>query len=193
MNTKPKENKMKKNLLFLPGIMIIAALIFGYQIHAEENLAVEEEPGTFHFQLELKLPGTPEIIYDALTGDISPWWDHSFSEKPYRLYIEAKPGGGFYEIFNENGDGALHARVIYAHRGKLLRFVGPLGLSGQAVQLVCSYKLEAVDARTTRLILTVNASGEIKTGQAEIVKKVWHHFLVERFKPYIESGKHLQK
>lgn len=32
--------------------------------------------------------------YDAIRGDISGWWDHSISEKPYRLYIEAKPGGG---------------------------------------------------------------------------------------------------
>ncbi len=63
----------------------------------------------FSFEKEIVLPGTPESVYDAITGDISGWWDHSFSDKPYKLYIEAKPGGGFYEIFNEKGDGVKHA------------------------------------------------------------------------------------
>src|SRR5262245_55635462 len=85
--------------------------------------------GGFVVEHELVLPGTPEAIYDALTGDVSGWWDHSFSGAPKRLYIEAKPGGGFYEIFDKSGDGAKHAEVITAERGKLLRFVGPLGLS----------------------------------------------------------------
>lgn len=59
--------------------------------------------GGFSFVLALTLPGAPEAIYDAVTGDISGWWDHSFSEKPARFYIEPKPGGGFWEIFDESG------------------------------------------------------------------------------------------
>src|SRR5579863_7165429 len=77
--------------------------------------------GAFQVQQELMLPASPEAVYDAVTGDISGWWDHSFSAHPKKLYIEAKPGGGFYEIFNDSGDGALHATVIYAERGKRLR------------------------------------------------------------------------
>ena len=72
----------------------------------------------FVFQIEQDLPGAPEIIYDAITGDISGWWDHSFSQNPKKFYIEAKPGGGFYEIFDDSGDGVLHGTVIYAKRGK---------------------------------------------------------------------------
>jgi hypothetical protein len=48
----------------------------------------------------------PEAVYDAATGDISGWWDHYTSEHPKKLYLEAKPGGGFYEIFNDSGDGS---------------------------------------------------------------------------------------
>lgn len=175
--------------------LLFLSFMFGQITGNEKNPDKNFKPkyGIFSFKQKISLPGTPEIIYDALTGDISPWWDHSFSDKPYRLYIEPRPGGGFYEIFNENGDGALHARVIYAQRGKILRFVGPLGLSGKAVQMVCTYSLEAAADSTTELTLTVNASGEMQEDLVEIVKKVWYHFLVERFKPYIESGKHLQK
>ena len=52
----------------------------------------------FSFEKNITVPGTPEEVFDAATGDISPWWDHSFSENPMRFYIEPKPGGGFYEI-----------------------------------------------------------------------------------------------
>ena len=54
--------------------------------------------GSFAIEHTLVLPGTPETLYDALTGDISGWWDHTFSERPAKFYIEAKPGGGFWEI-----------------------------------------------------------------------------------------------
>jgi hypothetical protein len=146
--------------------------------------------GAFSFKQQLNLPGTPTEIYDAITGDISGWWDHSFSEKPYKLYIEPKPGGGFYEIFNESGEGVKHATVIYAERGKMLRFDGPLGLSGKAVQMVCTYEFIETSTDSTTLKLSVHASGEIDEGLSAIVELVWHHFLFERFKPFIESGKY---
>ncbi len=152
----------------------------------------DPEYGVFSFEMDLTLPGQPEIIYDAITGDISGWWDHSFSEKPARFFIDPRPGGGFYEIFDESGDGVLHATVITAKRGKILRFDGPLGLSGQAIQLVCTYNFAASGADSTSLKLSVHASGEIHKDIPETVEKVWHHFLLDRFKPYIESGKHLE-
>lgn len=133
------------------------------------------------------LPGTPTQVYDLITGDISPWWDHSFSDKPHKLYIDATPGGGFYELFNEKGDGALHATVIYAERGKKIRFDGPLGLSGQAVTFVTTYVFEPLGADSTRLTMSAHASGEIQEGIPATVDRVWHHFLVERFKPYAEG------
>jgi hypothetical protein len=147
----------------------------------------------FSFEQELRLPGTPEVIYDAISGDISGWWDHSFTEHPHKLYLEARPGGGFYEIFNERGDGARHATVIYAERGKLLRFDGPLGLSGKALQLVCSYSFAPAGPDSTILSLSVHGSGEIAEGMPKVVEGVWHHFLFERFKPYVESGAYRSK
>lgn len=149
--------------------------------------------GTFAFEKELTLPGAPELIYDALTGDISGWWDHSFSGKPFRFYIEPRPGGGFYEIFNESDDGVLHATVTWAERGKRLRFDGPLGLAGKAIQLVCTFDFEAAGSDSTRLTLSAHAAGEMEKGLGDIVSQVWDHFLLERFKPYVEAGKHLTR
>ena len=146
----------------------------------------------FSFEKEVILPGSPEIIYDAISGDISGWWDHSFKEKPLKLYIEAKPGGGFWEIFDEEGNGALHATVIYAERGKMLRFNGPLGLSGKAIQLVCTYNFEPAGNDSTKLKLEVHGSGEMEDNTPGIVENVWEHFIFERFRPYINQVKHLR-
>jgi hypothetical protein len=173
---------MKRTLLTTLFAVSTVLLVFIACAHKKSD---KPAYGVFNFSHQLTLPGTPETIYDALTGDISGWWDHSFSEKPYRLYIEARPGGGFYEIFDESGDGVQHAVVTAAQRGKLLRFVGPLGLAGNAVQLVCTYTLAAV-GDSTLLTLDVHAAGEIKPEWPALVEKVWRHFLDERFKPYVE-------
>jgi hypothetical protein len=160
-----------------------------------ENQAEKRELkfGAFQINYQLTLPGSPEIIYDAISGDISGWWDHSFSENPQKFYIEAKPGGGFCEIFDESGDGVRHATVIYADRGKKLRFVGPLGLSGNAIEMVVTYGFEGLDRDSTSLKLTVNAAGQMEEEWGDAVDRVWYHFLFDQFKPYIENKKHLAK
>lgn len=171
-------------------VLAAAILVFGGVAGAERR---ELPTGAFTVEFDLVLPGAPETIYDAITGDISEWWDHSFSKSPQRFYIEAKPGGGFWEIFDDSGDGVLHATVIYAHRGKILRFDGPLGFSGKAVHMVHTCQFANVGTDSTRLDFSVRAAGEIDDGWAEAVEQVWWHFLVERFKPYVESGRHLRR
>lgn len=141
----------------------------------------------FAFTVEAVVPGSPEATFDALTGDISGWWDHTFAESPERLFIEPRPGGGFYEIFDESGDGVRHAVVTAARRGELMRMEGPLGLAGHALLMVHTYALEPADGGSTRLTVTVRATGEIEEGWAETVESVWNHFIHERFVPYVEA------
>lgn len=172
----------------LPAALLLVCFVFFGSSTAEMKA---HEAGGFVIEHEIILPGAPEVIYDAMTGDISGWWDHSFSDSPKKFYIEPKPGGGFWEIFDDEGNGVLHATVIYADRGKRLAFDGPLGLSGRAFQLVVTYKYEPLDS-TTKLSSTVNLSGQITEKEAGVVDSVWHHFLFEGLKPYIEAGKHLE-
>lgn len=153
-----------------------------------QSTVLVKPASVFSFSFDVTLPAPPAEIYDALTGDISGWWDHHFVEKPYRLFIEAKPGGGFYEIFDASGDGARHATVILAERGKRLRFDGPLGLSGRAIQTVTSYDLAPAGQGATLLSVSVHGSGDMDDAIPAVVEKVWKHFIFERFKPYIESG-----
>ena len=147
----------------------------------------------FSFDKQVTLPGTPEEIFDAVTGDISGWWDHHMSENPKKLFIDPFPGGGFWEIFDDEGNGVQHARVIYADRGKLLRFDGPLGLSGKAIQIVTTFKFEPVGNDSTLFKVSVHAAGEVEEGVPAIVEKVWEHFIFKQLEPYIKSGSHFIK
>jgi hypothetical protein len=168
--------------------IILIMLVAGFSITAASQEA-KPKYDVFSFEMQVTVPGTTTLTYDAMTGDISGWWDHSFSDKPYKLYIDAVPGGGFYEIFNAGGDGVKHATVIYSDRGKMLRFDGPLGLSGKAVQMVTTYEFIEVGSDSATVKLSVHGAGEIEEGMPAKIETVWHHFLFERFKPYILGGK----
>lgn len=161
-------------------------------IQAQESQYSKLRYDSFSFDKQVTLPGTLEIIFDAVTGDISGWWDHHMSENPKELFIEPTPGGGFWEIFDDEGNGVLHARVIYADRRKILRFDGPLGLSGKAIQIVTTYQFEPVGTNSTLFKVSVHAAGEVDEGIPAIVEKVWEHFIFEQLEPYINSGKHFK-
>lgn len=162
----------------LGALMLIVVL-------AGSSLTAGEVPtGSFTFSFDVELPGSPEAMYDALTGDISAWWDHTMSGDPLRLEIQARPGGQFLEVFDESGDGVVHATVTYAQRGKLLRMEGPLGLAGHAIHMVTTYTLVPT-AEGSRLTVQVNAAGEVHEGWPEVVEQTWRHFIEGRFVPYI--------
>lgn len=168
-------------------LVIICTMAILMQSCGEASKSADNMQERFSFERSYVYPGSPEFIYDHLTGDISEWWDHSFSEDPYKMYIEAKPGGGFYEIFDESGDGVLHATVIGAERGKMLRMDGALGLAGQALTLITTYQLKPYGSDSTSLLLSLHGAGEIAEGIPGIVESVWQHFLGEQFTPYIDS------
>ncbi len=153
---------------------------------------VKTSPAGFTIEHELILPVPPEEAYDAMTGDISGWWDHSFSDAPAAFYIEPRPGGGFYEMFDDAGNGVLHATVTYADRGKMLRYVGPLGLAGNPFTMIMTFIFEPQE-KGTRVTLSASSMGIMEQGWDEAVDQVWHHFLFEQLKPYVESGRHVKK
>lgn len=172
---------------------LLIFLSFTLSIIAQDGQTAKPKYDVFSFNKQVTLPGTPEVIFDAVTGDISGWWDHHMSENPKEFFIEPVPGGGFLEIFDDEGNGVLHATVIYADRGKMLRFDGPLGLSGKAIQIVTTYQFESVGTDSTLFKVSVHAAGEVDEGVPVIVERVWEHFIFEQLEPYIISGKHLEE
>lgn len=132
---------------------------------------------------------TPDAAFDAFTGDIRGWWDHSFSAQPHALVLEAKVGGSFYELFDDAGNGAQHARVTLVRRGEEIQFRGPLGFQalGVNMEMVHRVRFEAEGEGKTRVSVSVRGVGEVQAGWPETVEKVWGHFLEERFQPFVEG------
>jgi uncharacterized protein YndB with AHSA1/START domain len=178
-----------RSLSAILSVLVLTTVTLGSAAQAEVKLLAY---GGYSVELEVILPVSPNVAYDAATGDIGAWWDHSFSQHPKRLYIEAKPGGGFYEVFDDSGNGVQHAVVNYADRGKLLRFTGPLGFSGNALDAVITYEFKP-EGSGTRMHVIVNMVGQISNEDAQAADQVWHHFIAERLKAYIESGDYLKK
>ena len=115
-----------------------------------------EQVRTFTFEIGVDLAGTPEQAWEDFTGDISPWWDHTFSETPEHLVLDARVGGSFYETFDKEGNGSEHARIIYAERPKMIRMDGPLGLSGLAVHMVHELRFSEREGGGSRVDLRVS-------------------------------------
>ncbi len=181
-------------MVVLATIIGSTCLIIPALAHADVKEGQAQQPA-FIYTLtnQIELPLDPETAFDVMTGDISGWWDHSFSENPALFVIEPWAGGGFKEVFVENeNDGVLHATVNVAIRGKVLRFTGPLGLSGQALNMVHTWSYEATE--TGSLVkLEVHISGEIDYKTATIIDGVWNHFLHEGLRSYIDSGAYKEK
>jgi hypothetical protein len=57
----------------------------------------------------------------------------------------------------------------------------------------CTQRSLQHGADSAHIKVTANGAGQIKDGMPAAVDKVWKHFLVERFRPYIESGQYLKK
>ncbi|MBK7215250.1 MAG: hypothetical protein IPH88_18585 [Bacteroidales bacterium] len=62
----------------------------------------------------------------------------------------------------------------------MIRFDGPLGLAGNALQMVTTYNFSAVGSDSTKITLIVHGSGEIQDGIPSIVESVWQHFLFRK-------------
>jgi hypothetical protein len=56
-------------------ISIMAVINLGSAAQAEVKLLAY---GGYSVETEVILPVSPNVAYDAATGDIGAWWDHSF-------------------------------------------------------------------------------------------------------------------
>lgn len=172
-------------LMFLVFLLSLVPQLVRAQ--EQEEVPAAEPIAALSIHVETLLPGTPEWVYDAITGDVSEWWDHRYTKEPHRFVLEPHPGGHFIEIFNEHGDGAVHANVIWAERGERMRFVGPLGFSGQPTEIVTTFDFTPVGADSTHLAVEVNAMGPMNAEQQSALRRVWRHFILDRFEPYVEE------
>lgn len=152
----------------------------------------------FEFDLTVALPVMRADVWQALTGDVSGWWNQRFSETPDRLVLFPRPGGAFWEYFDRDGaTGVEHAEIIVAQPPEGLVMTGPFGFSGNAVEMVVTYALEPVaeeelsgdlDRTGSILTVTVTVFGVYKDGWDTDARAVWRHLIEDRLKGYLEAG-----
>ena len=169
--------------------MLFAALWLAGALAVQDGGVEAFQPQGFTASFSVEIGAPPETVFDAATGDITGWWDHSFSLEPAELVIEPRFGGRFYERLHEGReDGALHATVIYVDAPSALRLHGPLGLSGRAVDLVASWQLSPLGTDATEFEVQLNMTGQVDDDLAALVLATWQHFIIGRLKPYVEAG-----
>mgnify|MGYP003380710094 CR=1 FL=1 len=56
-------------------LTIYTVLIISQMGFSQDEIKTKPRYDIFAFDKEVTLPGTPEQIFDAATGDISAWWD----------------------------------------------------------------------------------------------------------------------
>lgn len=172
-------------------LTLIAALLI--QDVAAEPVVTEYEVRGYRSSQTIEIDAPRDAVWQAATGDVSMWWDHTFKADRVELVIEPVFGGRFYERFREGEDsGALHADVIYVDAPAQLRMHGPLGLSGRSYDLVIDWVLDETEAGTTAFTVNLSMHGEIDEGLATVVHGVWTHFIETRLKTYMESGCYLE-
>ncbi len=77
--------------------------------------------------MEVRITGSVEAVWKALTDDIGAWWPETFfaggEPEKRRYYLEPEPGGRMYETW-EGGGGILWATVVAMDPAKLLQVSG---------------------------------------------------------------------
>ena len=168
-------------------LSLIAALLV--QDAAAAPVVTEFEVRGYRSSQTIEIAAPREAVWEAATGDVSMWWDHTFKADRVELVIEPEFGGRFYERFREGEDsGALHADIIYVDAPSVLRMNGPLGLQDRSYDLIITWTLAEGDDGMTDFTVDLAMHGEIDAALAEVVHNVWTHFIGGRLKTYMESG-----
>jgi len=145
----------------------------------------------FTSQNSVSIMSPRDSVYSIAVGRIASWWDpeHTWSGSSGNLSIEDMAGGLFREDL-DGGGSVVHLTVVFADRGRLLRFQGGLGpLQSMAVTGSLTWEFATVSG-STHLTWTYAVTGYAPGGIAVLagpVDGVLRHQL-QRLKRYIESG-----
>lgn len=144
--------------------LLAALLLVASPADAEVKSATD---AGFEVSQTTTINATPTQIFQAL-GLPARWWSkaHTYSGDARNLTMAVTAGGCFCEKNPANGASIEHARVVYAHPGRMLRLRGSLGpLQAEAVTGTLTWELKAV-AGGTEVRQTYVVGGYVRGGAA---------------------------
>jgi uncharacterized protein YndB with AHSA1/START domain len=141
----------------------------------------------FHIEMEISIQAPRPKVYEAMTGDITPWFGGPYSTLPDAKgrVIEPRVGGRFYEDWGD-GYGALWGTVTSIRKNEWLEFSGSCGMGG-AVHGVVRIELEE-QGGATLIKLSHRAMGEVNADAANGYTQGWTDLLGTRLKAWVERG-----
>ncbi|GEL77591.1 SRPBCC domain-containing protein [Tenuibacillus multivorans] len=138
---------------------------------------------SFKIEQEIKIKGSCQKVFKALTTDIDKWWTYRvFKNSTFSL--DPKVGGYFLETSYDGG--TIWGTVVYIKENEELRLSGLLGLNA-AVESFYSYKLEE-DGEYTILKLSHHVVGLLDPEWHQEYDKGWKELLGDFLKNYVEKG-----
>ena len=143
------------------------------EIHVEQNVTID---------------ASPEVVFEALTQQISIWWTSPFfhsGEAAQRLVLEPRPGGRFFEDLGNN-EGLFLATVSSIKKPDQLQLIGPMGMTG-LVQGFVQFQLESKD-NSTLLKLSHRAIGDVSEETKKGYDLGWRELLGTRLRSFVEDG-----
>ena len=141
-----------------------------------------------HVEQNVTINASPEVVFDALTQQISVWWTQPFfhsGEAAKRLVLELRPGGRFYEDLGNN-EGLFLATVVSIKKPNQLQLIGPMGMTG-LVQGSVLFQLESKE-NSTLLKLSHRAIGDVSDEVKNGYDLGWKELLSNRLRSFIEDG-----
>lgn len=159
-----------------PASRLVIAIFFALLATPGISQAKLESSDENHFIVkhEVVVPLDAQASYQLL-GKPSQWWNsaHTWSGNAKNMKLQLKAGGCFCEAWT--GNSVMHAQVILAQPGSVLRLQGGFGpLQDMAVNAVLTYNLKKQsDGTHVEMIYRVsgNASHKLSSFSA-IVDKV---------------------
>ncbi len=142
--------------------------------------------GYFEIRHQIHFGVTPANLFDALTGDLSPWWGAPYLVRAGAtgMHLDPQLGGLMYESWPQGG--ALWGEVHEILPDEMLELQGPLGF---AWPTRCKLRIElAAHARGTRLSFLLKVLGNITREQHLEFDEAWLELLGDRLKAFVERG-----
>jgi len=177
--------KLKTNITVLGLFLLICAAGVA---EGKNSMVVTEPVESFAVMIDMVLPGTPEDVFEAITGDVSGWWVITSSEEPITLQVDAFPGGKFLETWYENGTGYQHAVVTKVDYGRRLQFEGLKILAPEALTMTTTWSLNKTEENQTMVTLEIHGICPTGIGVPETVESKWDYLLNGSLRPFLEAG-----
>jgi uncharacterized protein YndB with AHSA1/START domain len=148
------------------------------------------DSGAFSLDFSIRIGGSVERVFEAVSTDVGRWWPHTYREAAHDVVMEPRIGGRFMELFDATGRGALYGLVEVWDPPAALRIRGAIAMP-LAVNVVFTITLTA-DGDGTILREQCSVSGQVSEGLREGMRVGTEEMYEQELRAWVERGEALR-